>query len=56
MGQNWDVLWEEVLAQAPSEALFPFSSEIVLRATLGVAIYAILIVLHPIVIGVDPIP
>ncbi len=46
MGQNWDVLWEEVLAHPPGETLFPLSSEIVLRATLGVAIYAILIVLQ----------
>ncbi|WP_425416271.1 NnrU family protein [Oricola indica] len=56
MGQNWDLLWERVLAHPPGETLFPLSSEIVLRATLGVAIYAILIVLHPIVIGVDPMP
>ncbi|MEO4043455.1 NnrU family protein [Hoeflea sp. CAU 1731] len=56
MGQNWDLLWEEILAQHPGEALFRRSPQTVLRVTLGVAIYAILIVLHPIVIGVDPIP
>ena len=56
MGRSWDLLWERVLARPLGEELFRFSRETVLRATLGVAIYAILIVLHPIVIGVDPIP
>ena len=56
MGRSWDLLWERVLARPFGEELFRFSRETVLRATLGVAIYAILIVLHPIVIGVDPIP
>tara|TARA_Y100000815_G_scaffold274441_2_gene308549 strand:- start:1250 stop:1921 length:672 start_codon:yes stop_codon:yes gene_type:complete len=56
MGRSLDLLWEEVLAHPPGKTLFPLSSEMVLRATLGVAVYAILIVLHPIVIGVDPIP
>jgi uncharacterized membrane protein len=56
MGRSWDLLWERVLARPFGEELFRFSRETVLRATLGIAIYAILIVLHPIVIGVDPIP
>jgi len=55
MGRAWDLLWEEVLAQHPGEALLRRSPETVLRVTLGVAIYAVLIMLHPIVIGVDPI-
>jgi uncharacterized membrane protein len=56
MGQRWDLLWEKVLARPLGDALFPPSRETVLRIASGVAIYVILIALHPIVIGVDPIP
>lgn len=56
MGQVWEPLWEEVLVQPLGETLLRRSPETVLRVTLGVAVYAVLIVLHPIVIGVDPIP
>ena len=56
MGQSWDLLWERVLARPLGEELFQFSRETVLRAALGVGLYLALIMLHPIVIGVDPIP
>ena len=56
MGQSWDLLWERVLARPLGEELFRFSRETVLRAALGVGLYMALIMLHPIVIGVDPIP
>lgn len=56
MGGDWDLLRGRVLAQPLGEVLFRFSRETVLRAALGVGLYVALIMLHPIVIGVDPIP
>jgi len=56
MGQDWRLLWERVLSHPIGEELFRVSRETVLRAAFGVGLYMALIMLHPIVIGVDPIP
>lgn len=56
LGRDWDILREQVLTQPIGLALFQPSYETVLRLMLGVALYVGLIMLHPSVIGVDPIP
>ena len=54
MGQGWDRLWTRV--RTPVEGRFRLSGGSALRLGLGVALYLALILLHPIVISVTPLP